>query len=201
MTKRKDDEDGTRDAGSLPHHDALLKKLSERTRGSGVGVVLTPEEMQALRDLSSLVPAREASGSDTSPPRPRKTSELEISKEERGVLSDLALGQARESQRGQAEGPRRRTTEIEVSSTELELLRRLSYDREASGAAAVGVQEQLKAAPKAPKRPVTLELTASEARWLAREAGARKGALTERERRAVLALKDRIAPPRGGRDR
>jgi hypothetical protein len=183
-------------AASASSQDELLRKLSESSRGSGVGVVLTPKEMQVLRDLSSLGSSGEP---ESAPRKARRTSELVISDEERAVLGDLALEHARESQPSRAPGPRsrRRTTEIQVSSTELEFLRRLSYDPAVGPAA--GVQERLDAAPRTPRRRVTLELTLAQARVLARAAESRPDPLTDGERDALEALRSKLGKPRPGR--
>jgi len=186
--KRERDAEAPADAGQ----EALLRKLSERTRGSGVGVVLTPAEMDALRELSSL--ARPG----TSPPRrARRTRDIEISNEERAVLDDLAMEQARGKHGGRVTRPRRRTTEIEVTTAELEYLRRLSYDSDVAGPVA-GIHERLQAAPAAPKRPVTLELTLAEAKWLAQATETRENALTDTEKKAVRALREKLESPGPG---
>jgi len=173
-------------------HEALLKKLSARTRGRALGVVLTPDEMEALRQLSSLAPSREPEA----PPRPRRTRDLKISVEERGVLSDIARGQATEG--AGASRPRPRTTEIQLSSAELEYLRRLSFDRAETSGPGIGVQERLRSAPRAPRRPITLELTHAELRWLARATGSPEHSLTDAERAALRALHEKL---RGGTPR
>jgi len=172
---------------------SLLRKLSARTGGrSTIGVVLSPAEMECLRKLGGIESAPE-SPPETGRRPPKRTSDLNISEDEKALLRSVALGEAL-AESGVPRPRARRTTEIVLSPGEIEFLRRLSGSGSTASRAPSAVRDKLRSGELAAGsgREIALELTRTEAQWLDRLTSERDTFITDAERRARAQLREKL---------
>jgi len=157
-------------------------------------VVLSAAEMECLRKLGGIESAAHEPAATSSPRRtPKRTSDLTISEDEKALLRSVALGEA--VARSASPRPRaRRTTEIVLSPGEIEFLRRLSGSGSSTSPAPSAVRDKLRSGELAAgaSREVALELTRSEAQWLDRLTSERDTFITDAEREARAALREKL---------